>query len=165
MKKAEPYIRSFLIAIIIGCVACVLVMKVFHMVVVTGHSMQPTYNDGDILLCTKGYDEDSLGRGDIIVFRYGYKPCVKRIIGLPGDTVAVKDGQYVVNGELLLYDPTNEPYVPMEDAGILTNGSVTLLPSEYFCSGDNRNASTDSREIGPIPYEQIYLKVVRRLFK
>ena len=89
--------------------------------------------------------------GEVIVFRYPKdvsRNFVKRIIGMPGDTVEIRRGKVYVNGT-----PQEEPYV-LEPSRSTMN-SVTLGPEEYFVMGDNRLHSSDSREWGPVPLENI----------
>ncbi len=86
-------------------------------------------------------------RGDVIVFRFPRDPSkdfVKRVIGLPGETVAVKDGTVYIDGT-----PLDEPYLTERDNGSRT--STRLEDKEYFVLGDNRRSSNDSRAWGPLP--------------
>lgn len=113
---------------------------------VDGHSMEPTLSDGDNLIVDKlSYRFRDPQRYDIIVFPYKHKEntyYIKRIIGLPGETVQVKDGEVYINGEVL-----GETYgaEPMANSGIAEN-PITLGENEYFVLGDNRNHSSDSRD-------------------
>jgi signal peptidase I len=130
-----------------------------HLVVqnyrVDGPSMQPTLHNHEYILVDKAqYLFGKPSRGDVIVFQYPRDPSedfVKRIIGVPGDTVSVdSDGQVTVDGVAI-----NEPYV-----NDLTNASYqpntwTLSSDEYFVLGDNRGNSSDSRDWGPVPLRDI----------
>lgn len=113
---------------------------------VDGHSMEPTLSDGDNLIVDKlSYRFREPERYDIIVFPYKYQEntyYIKRIIGLPGETVQVKNGAVYINGELL-----GETYgaEPMTNSGIAEE-PITLGENEYFVLGDNRNHSSDSRD-------------------
>ncbi len=121
----------------------------FSVMVVRGESMVPTYHDGNIKFVNKViYDYSPPKRGDVIALNFPGEPnqrFVKRIIGLPGETVAVKDGRVFVDDRPLL-----EPYIPSELATI-PDSSRQLGPSEYFVMGDNRPVSSDSRSWGPVP--------------
>ncbi|PIR47594.1 signal peptidase I [Candidatus Uhrbacteria bacterium CG10_big_fil_rev_8_21_14_0_10_50_16] len=129
---------------------------------VRGASMEPTFEDREYLLIDEvSYRFHEPERGDVIVFRYPRDKTqffIKRIIGLPGDTVRVQDGKVTVidsahtNGVVL-----QETYVSQP----VTLGSeyVTLNPDEYFVLGDNRPASMDSRSFGPIKSEHIVGRV------
>jgi signal peptidase I len=117
---------------------------------IEGQSMEPNLHDGEYVLIDKvSYALHPPERGDVIVFvRPGEKDYIKRVIGLPGDTVEVRGGQVIVNGIVL-----DEPYLnqPM-------NTNVTarqVEPGHYFVMGDNRNNSSDSRSFGPIPANSI----------
>lgn len=112
---------------------------------VSGQSMQPTLHDGDNLLVDKlTYRFREPKRYEIVVFPYKYEEdtyYIKRIIGLPGETVQIIDGYVYINGEKLKKDYGAEV---MQDAGIAEE-PITLGEDEYFVLGDNRNHSSDSR--------------------
>lgn len=112
---------------------------------VSGQSMQPTLHDGDNLLVDKlTYRFRDPKRYEIVVFPYKYEEdtyYIKRIIGLPGETVQIIDGYVYINGKKLEKDYGAEV---MQDAGIAEE-SITLGKDEYFVLGDNRNHSSDSR--------------------
>ena len=113
---------------------------------VSGHSMETTLSDGDNLIVDKiSYRFRSPKRFEIIVFPFKYEQntyYIKRIIGLPGETVQIMDGYVYINGELLDENYGNEL---MEDPGIAAE-PITLGEDEYFVLGDNRNHSSDSRD-------------------
>ena len=113
---------------------------------VSGQSMETTLHDGDNLIVDKiSYRFRDPERYEIIVFPYQYKEntfYIKRIIGLPGETVQVKDGYVFINGEQLEEHYGNEL---MELPGIAEQ-PLTLGADEYFVLGDNRNHSSDSRD-------------------
>lgn len=112
---------------------------------VSGQSMQPTLHDGDNLLVDKlTYRFRDPKRYEIVVFPYKYEEdtyYIKRIIGLPGETVQIIDGYVYINGEKLKKDYGAEV---MQDSGIAEE-PITLGEDEYFVLGDNRNHSSDSR--------------------
>lgn len=117
--------------------------------VISGVSMEPTFVDSERLLITKFAPRwESLGRGDIVIFqspKEAEKRLIKRIVGLPGETVVIQDGHVYVNGAALL-----EPYLDPSAHDYSQMRPVTLAPDEYFVLGDNRDRSNDSRMIGPI---------------
>ncbi len=114
---------------------------------VSGHSMETTLSDGDNLIVDKlSYRFGDPKRYDIIVFPYKYKEntyYIKRIIGLPGETVQVTDGYTYIDGELLESDVYGAEI--MDNSGI-AGEPLTLDEDEYFVLGDNRNNSSDSRD-------------------
>jgi signal peptidase I len=119
---------------------------------VEGFSMEPNFHDGQFLLVTKiEYMLHSPERGDVIVFRFPNQPSrdfIKRIIGLPGDRIDIRNGQVLVNNESL---PESYPL----NAGSYTYGPVTVGAEEYFVLGDNRNNSSDSHSWGMLPTKNI----------
>ena len=113
---------------------------------VSGESMENTLDDGDQLIVDKlTYRFHDPERFDIIVFPFRYKDntyYIKRIIGLPGETVQIADGEIYINGEVLEESYGREV---MQDAGLAAE-PLTLGDDEYFVLGDNRNYSSDSRD-------------------
>lgn len=132
----------------------------FHPIIVQGNSMCPSLTDGDIVLCSSDFSMDDINRGDIVVFRKKYKPYIKRVIALPGETVGINNnGMLTINGEELW----TINFEAMEDPGILSDREIILAEDEYFCLGDNRNHSNDSRALGPVNYKEIKCKVTKKL--
>ena len=133
------------IAIIIG-VTWLIITFVGQRTRVSGHSMEATLHDGDNLIVDKlSYRFRTPKRYEIIVFPYRHKENTyysKRIIGLPGERVQVKNGYVYIDGEKL---EENYGLEVMESAGIAEE-PITLGEDEYFVLGDNRNHSSDSRD-------------------
>lgn len=132
-------------------------------VTVSGQSMTPVLRTGDVVLVNRlAYDFGKPKRLDVVVFeREDKKDNVKRVIGIPGDVVQVKDNQIYVNGKLL--DDPELRYVSL--AG-LAESPVELGEKEYFLLGDNRDSSEDSRfaNVGNVQESQIRGKVWLRIF-
>lgn len=127
---------------------------------VNGQSMFPNYHDGEYILTNiVSMRLTSVKRGEVVVFKAPLddeKDFIKRIIGLPGETVMVKDGAVFVDGKLLDesdYLPPDFQTIP--GAFIAEGQSVTLPENNYFVLGDNRNFSSDSREWGFVPKDKI----------
>ena len=129
---------------------------------VRGASMEPTFFDKEYLLIDEiTYRFAEPKRGDVVVFRYPRDPSeffIKRIVGMPGDTVDVKDGGVTITnqdhaGGVVL----EETY--LDQPVTIGNKHVTLNPDEYFLLGDNRGSSLDSRNFGPVKEEYIVGKV------
>jgi signal peptidase I len=140
-------------------------------VVVEGTSMVPELHDGERLLVNKlvyyrfqGVSWGHLERGDIVVFWYPREPdksYVKRIIGLPGETVEVKNGKVIIDGREL-----NEDYLDTEHNQSLPSFPVKKVEEHYyFVMGDNRDNSSDSRYWGLVPEKYIYGKAFFRYWK
>ncbi|TCJ20524.1 signal peptidase I [Rubrobacter taiwanensis] len=121
---------------------------------IPSESMEPTLQVNDRVLAAKFvYYFTTPERGDIVVFRSVENPdedLIKRVIGLPGDTVAIQGGTLFVNGQ-----PRQEPYVARGVGGFATFGPVTVPEGHYFMMGDNRSNSQDSRVFGPVPEENL----------
>ena len=123
---------------------------------VRGASMHPTFESGDYLVINEiGYRIAEPKRGDVIVFRPPQgngQFYIKRIIGLPGESVSVRDGNVFVGQDLLSLELLDEPYIDGSTPG---NKTSQLSYNEYFVLGDNRNASSDSRNWGALPRKNI----------
>ncbi|MCI8418179.1 MAG: signal peptidase I [Lachnospiraceae bacterium] len=133
---------------------------------VSGDSMKNTLEDGDNLIVDKiTYRFREPQRYDIIVFPFEYKEdtyYIKRIIGMPGETVQVREGRVYIDGEQLKESYGREL---MENAGIAEE-PLTLGEDEYFVLGDNRNASSDSRDpsVGLIHRDRIVGRAWMRIW-
>jgi len=119
---------------------------------VVGTSMNPTLENGEFLVVNKlDYRLHQPQRGDIIVFTDPVSPdrkLIKRVIGLPGETVEIKNGGVLIEQQFL-----DEPY--LEDPGNSSRAASVLAEGQYFVLGDNRNNSSDSRSWGTLPRERI----------
>lgn len=125
---------------------------------VLGRSMEKNFWDGEYLLADKitiHFKEPQ--RGDVIIFKQtDTADYIKRVIGLPGDTIEVRDGSYWVNGKILGESEYLESGVYTEGGRFLSEGDVFTVPEEkLFVSGDNRPHSSDSRSFGAINYDKI----------
>jgi signal peptidase I len=124
---------------------------------VKGASMEPNFHDNEYLIIDElTYRFHQPVRGDIVVFRYPKDPqeyFIKRVIGLPGEKVEIKDGQvFIYNQEFKDGVALDETYLPSDVKTYANDGteSVTLGSSEYYVMGDNRTESKDSRSFGPV---------------
>ena len=146
-KSAVKEVVSWLVYLIIfAAVAFFLIHYVGECTVVSGDSMLPTLQNGDNLIVDKlSYRFRDPKRFEIVVFPFRYQEdtyYIKRIIGLPGETVQIHDGNIYINGKQLKEDYGRET---IRNPG-LASEAVTLGEDEYFVLGDNRNNSADSRE-------------------
>ena len=155
----------FTLALLIVLVVIPIRTFVISPFVVDGESMHPTFENLDYLIIDELiYNFGAPARGDVVVFRYPKDPSVfyiKRIIGLPGETVSISHGIITIitaGGEKLAL---NEPYTVNEDATY--TDIVSLNQGEYFVMGDNRPNSSDSRIWGPLPEKNIIGRVDLRL--
>ncbi len=136
---------------------------------VKGESMVPGFEDGEYLIIDElSYFLRGPERGEVVVFKYPIDPSqyyIKRIIGLPGETVLIKNGQVFVKKE------NNGPSKLLDESLYLNPASkttpdleVNLRQGEYFVMGDNREFSYDSRRFGPLPEKYLVGKALLRLF-
>ena len=157
-RPYEAVIKIIADLVVIVCAAFLMVTFLFDNTTVSGHSMNNTLQNGDVVLVNKAvYQFRNPQRFDVVVFKPNIgnvsQYYIKRIIGLPGETVQIKDGKIYIDGSLLGYDVT--------DTVIYNGGSATepvkLGYDEYFVLGDNRNNSDDSRfgNVGPVKRETI----------
>jgi len=123
---------------------------------VEGISMEPSLHEGQFVVVNRmAYRWNEAERGDIIVFRFPLNPSrrfIKRVIGLPGNTVTIRGGDVYIDGQIL-----DEPYLA---ATPRYDGEWIIGPDELFVLGDNRNNSSDSQNWGPLPIEEIIGKAV-----
>lgn len=174
-STAREYFESIVIAVILALFIRTFVVQAFK---IPSGSMENNLLIGDHLLVNKfvlGPTSSAIERallpigtikrGDVLVFKYPEEPerdFIKRIIGLPGDTIELRQKKVYINGQ-----PLDEPYVhflepPRGDASEITSldvreryGPVTVPPNQYFAMGDNRDNSQDSRYWGFLPRDYI----------
>ena len=134
----------------------------FSFIIVRGRSMDPNFVDGNILLVNKiAYVVGKPQRGDVVGMFFPGEPqnrFIKRIVGLPGETVKIDSGKVYIDGKKL-----TEMYL---DSSVSTypNMERKLQVGEYFVFGDNRSVSSDSRAWGPVPRSFITGKVVTKVY-
>ena len=165
MKELLGWVRDILLAVVIAAI----LLAFLKPIIIQQESMQPTFYSGDYVITSRQaynvFGEPE--RGDVIVFKTDMyddkgkpKNLIKRIIGIPGDTVEIIDGYVYLNGELL-----EEEYIA--EQGISGDmEAVTVAEGQLFAMGDNRRVSLDSRspEVGPIDQDTIIGKVVVRVY-
>ncbi|MDO4547116.1 MAG: signal peptidase I [Clostridia bacterium] len=150
-KKKKSVKREILewVLCIVGAVAIALVVRtfLFEFVRVDGQSMAETLQDGERMFVTKlDYWTGDPERFDVVICHYpdrGWTDFVKRVVGVPGDTVAMLNGTLILNGKAV-----DEPYITHK--ANYNMPAVTLGEDEYFVLGDNRSNSNDSHIIGPL---------------
>lgn len=170
VRAIAEAIRTILIVVVL---AFALRTFVFQPYKVEGASMDPLFATNDHLIVEKlSYRFGHPDRGDIVVFRYPYDPTtsyVKRIIGLPGERVLIE------NGRVRIFNSENpdgfvlDESVYLETSRLTTTSAAgrnefTVTPDHYFVMGDNRPASSDSREWGLLPQENIVGRAIIKTY-
>jgi len=156
------FLKTVVLVVAIALVIRIFIVQPF---VVEGQSMEPSFNNADYLITEKvSFRFREPERGEIIIFHPPDSPSVnyiKRIIGLPGETIEIKDGTISINGERI---SENYLFSPEDIKAVSRDGlKVNLGQNQFFVMGDNRNHSRDSREIGAISKDEIVSRVWFRL--
>ncbi len=155
-NEIRVWTRDLLIAI---GLALVIIVFLYQPVKVEGTSMAPLLSDQERIFINKFvYRFEPIERGDVVVFWYPLdrsKSFIKRVIGLPGETVEIRHGVVYVNGESIA-----EPYVPPQYEDMSDYGPVRVPSDSYFVMGDHRISSNDSRVFGPVSNRYIYGRAV-----
>ena len=131
--KKSNFFSDWIVPIVIAVILAILINRfLIFKVKIPSESMVPTLNVGDRLFVTRVYNPENLKRGDIVVFYSEEKneDMIKRLIGLPGDKIVIKDGTVIVNNETL-----KENYIGTADN---YNGEFIVPEGKYFFLGDNR---------------------------
>lgn len=157
MKYIKEYLPYVLVIVAVICIRYFVISPVQ----VDGSSMVPTLEDNQILLLKK-YDH-SFERFDIIVLKYGNEKLVKRIIGLPGETVTYQKNHLYINGKKVEEKFLPE-YMETDDFDLSKIGYTVIPDGYYFVVGDNRGDSLDSRYLGVFSKKDIEGTVDFRLF-
>ena len=152
----RAWLRDILLSLLI---ATAVVVFLYQPVKVEGTSMLPQLVDEQRIFVNKFvYRLDNIERGDVVVFKLAENPgrsYIKRVVGLPGETVEVRRGEVYVDGRLI-----NEEHVPPHYRDHASHPSVTVPTDEYYVLGDHRNTSKDSRSWGTVARSQITGKAV-----
>ncbi len=138
---------------------------VFQPFFVRGQSMEPSFYNGDYLIVDEiTYQFRDPQRGEAIVFKYPNDPdqrYIKRIIGLPGETVEIENGQVIVCRDGIPQVLDESEYLA-ESVSTIGDMEIRLDDNEYFVLGDNRSVSSDSRRWGPVPEKDVIGRVFLR---
>jgi signal peptidase I len=155
-KEIRVWTRDLLIAI---GLALVIIVFLYQPVKVEGTSMAPLLSDQERIFINKFvYRFEPIERGDVVVFWYPLdhtKSFIKRVVGLPGETVEIRQGTLYVNGKVV-----PEPYVPPQYEDSSDFGPVRVPKDSFFVLGDHRISSNDSRVFGPVSSQYIYGRAV-----
>ena len=173
-EKAGNFFKGLLVDILIAVCLAAAVLYFIRPTIVKQTSMENTLRENDYMILYRlAYKNHEPERGDIIIFQSNLvnessgrdKLLIKRVIGLPGDDIMISNDQLYINGEAYHEDYLKDGYTPAFE--IPPEGETYTVPDgPYFCMGDNRAGSVDSRrsEVGVVPAENIKGKVVIRLF-
>jgi signal peptidase I len=146
------------LAVALG-LALVIIIFLYQPVKVEGTSMAPLLSDQERIFINKFvYRFEPIDRGDVVVFWYPLdrsKSFIKRVVGLPGETIELRAGHVYVEGQELV-----EPYVPASYLDGSSYGPMKIPEGNYFVMGDHRDSSNDSRVFGPVSRPYIYGKAV-----
>ena len=171
---AGSFLRSLIIDIVIAVLLASAVLYFIRPTIVKQTSMEDTLHENDyMIMYRQAYRKHDPERGDIIIFQSSLtdedsgrdKLLIKRVIGLPGDQLMISDNQLYINGEPYIEDYLRDGYTPAFERP--AEGETYTVPEGcYFCMGDNRAGSVDSRrfEVGDVQRDAIKGKVVLRLF-
>lgn len=165
MKKISPLIRELLEVILIAFLPFFIISQfIARPFIVQGASMEPSFQNGNYLIIDIiSYKLNDPERGDVVVFRYpGNRSLyyIKRIIGLPGDHISLRDGDVFINGKM-----AQEKYFSLgADTLAFNRTDFPLAENQFFVMGDNRAASFDSRNWGPLKRDDIIGNVRFRIW-
>ena len=157
-RATLSWLRELALSVLI---AIIVILFLYQPVKVEGTSMMPSLDNDERIFINKfvyRFGIQNVARGDTVVFwfpRDTTKSYIKRVIGLPGDTVEVREGTVFLNGK-----PLDEPYVPNAYRDGVSMPAEKLDADQYFVLGDHRNMSNDSRTGWTVPRDYIYGKAV-----
>ena len=155
-------LKFFIIAVVIVIPIRFWIAQPF---IVSGASMNPTFGTGQYLIIDElSYHFSNPQRGEVVIFRYPLNTSeffIKRVIGLPGETVTIENGKVYITGADKIEHALQEPYII--NLGNGADRSVTLGADQYFVMGDNRPDSSDSRAWGPVPRTDVVGRAFVRL--
>jgi signal peptidase I len=156
--------RALLFAMLLLLVGALLVLRatVATPLRISSASMEPTFDVGNVVLVSQHRPEpDDLGHGDVVTFvsPEDGRRTVKRVVGLPGDSVVIKDSVLFVNDRAV-----DEPYVDHALIDAYYSRTYSVPEGTVFLLGDNRGNSIDSRDYGPVPVEDLLGRVIVRLW-
>lgn len=169
-NKKESFFKEIIkFALLAAVIVLPIRLFIAQPFIVSGGSMDPTFANGQYLIVDQiSYRFEEPKRGDVIIFRYPLdtkKFFIKRIIGLPSETVKIHNGQIAIaDKEGKKGFALTEPYIDDARKSRIGEISITLKDDEYFVMGDNRNESSDSRIWGPLKRSLIAGRPFIRLF-
>lgn len=157
-KRRKTALREILDTVFICLLIAVIFRAIFYPISISGESMMPNYYDQEHGLMFKSNMLTTINRNDIVVIdtnvSSGQKRIIKRVIGLPNETIEIRNSVVYINGEVL-----DQPYIDKDYQKQNINLAPLQIPAnEYFVMGDNRDNSEDSRIIGTVSRDEILSK-------
>lgn len=168
MEKISKYIKLFFVEILPTIIIALAIFAIIYQFLVQPHrvdgqSMEPTFQNGDLILSDKiSYRFSNPKRGDVIVFPAPQAPdkdYIKRIIGLPGERIRVNEGRVYINDIPLDESYLSDPFETEGNVVIRENEEFLIPVNEYVVMGDNRRHSSDSRSWGTVHKDVIIGKI------
>lgn len=161
----KEFIMDLIKLLVVVVVILFFMIYIVSVTQVVGNSMYSTLKDGDVLILNKfKYRFFDIKRGDIISLENDdTKYLIKRVIGLPGDSISIKDNTLYINGEVYIENYLEEGLV-YDDFELSSLGYQVIPDDMYFVLGDNRADSVDSREIGLVSKDDIIGKISFRIW-
>ena len=154
--ETRYWLRDLILSVLL---AFIVIVFLYQPVQVEGTSMMPRLTDHERIFINKFvYRFEPIHRGDVVVFWYPRDPAksyIKRVIGLPGETVSIVEGQVLIDGK-----PLPEPYVPPQYADPESYPPTRVEAGHFYVLGDRRESSNDSRVWGTVDQKYIYGKAV-----
>lgn len=148
-NTSKDYTKINVLLVIIICICVIIFRDILGFYIVSGNSMYPTYKNLQVIKTEKFTKADTIDYSDIVIADVSGKKLIKRVVGLPGDIIEIKNHELYLNG-------TKMPYY----SGISNNDTLWVVETDtYFILGDNFNNSKDSRVFGSINRSQILRKV------
>lgn len=149
LRRSGGFVREILETLLLIAAIYAFVNLATARFVVDGHSMLPNFTSDQFIIVSRlTYLVNEPARGDVVVFHYPLqsdRDFIKRVIGLPGETIDILQGRVYVNGKLL-----DEPYIDKFCRGTSCDGEWIVGPDQFFVLGDNRGESKDSQDFGPV---------------